>query len=49
MDVGSLSSKQKSKDVVTYANTNIPTNHRNQTLTKVFKNYSCGNDVLVKM
>ena len=48
MDVGSLSSKQKSTCVVTYANKNIATNQRNQNLTKVFQSFSRGN-VLVKM
>ena len=49
MDVGSPSSKQKSTYVITYANKNKATNHRNQNLTKVFQRYSCGNDVLVKI
>ena len=49
MDVSSLSSKQKSGYVVTCANKNIATNHRNQNPTKVYQHYSCGNDVLVKM
>ena len=49
MDVGSLSSKQKSTDVARHICTNksIATNHRSQYLTKVFQNYSCSKDVLV--
>ena len=42
MDVGSTY-------VVTCANKDIATNHRNQNLTRVYQNYSCGNDEPVKM
>ena len=42
MDVGSTY-------VVTCANKDIAINHRNQNLTRVHQNYSCGNDEPVKM